>query len=411
MGFRSTITRAQNTESEWKSYFFSYGVLGLGSCFTLVEPAPYEAIGVFLLIFSILRNRAIVSPRHFDEFNAKIFGLVLLFWFFQLSPIVFQTNNISKSLAYAAVTISLMAIGMHLGYLYKSSQSRFKAFIIGYTIAAVFSSLLSIISMIPVIANIGGDILMFAGRPKGLFKDPNVLAPYIIPSVFILLISARNAHGFVRVFLKTLALVCMVGVIVAASRAAWINLATVLLVYFLYSTWRQKIDILKLMLMAITFLFLLVSFFTNYDAVQNIVGLYNTRTTLQDYDSERFSSTEAAFKIGLENPLGVGAGGILFFTKIEPHNTYIKIWSENGQISLIIFSLILCAIAIRGFRLNNNRNQGNMSIILGYALLAGSLINASVIDALHWRHFWVIFGFAMFSSGSCLKTFKQISAN
>ena len=32
------------------------------------------------------------------------------------------------------------------------------------------------------------------------------------------------------------------------------------------------------------------------------------------------------------------------------------------------------------------------------ALLVGVLVNAAVVDALHWRHFWVILGLCVFAS-------------
>lgn len=400
----------KNSHSEWKKYFFTYGILGLGSCFTLIEPAPFELIGTVLLMLSILRNKTQPWSCHFDRYSMNIFGLVILFWILQVAPIAVQTDSFTSSAVYACVTIFLMAIGMHIGYLSRSSESRFKAFIVGYCVAAVFSSIISIISMHPAVASLGGDVLLFAGRPKGLFKDPNVLAPYIVPAVFILFVQARKNRGFANLFMNSLALICMAGVVVAASRAAWMNLAVVMCAYLLASTWRERFKIVRMVLLATVLLCSLASFFINYEALEGIVDLYNSRMALQNYDSDRFSSAEAALQIGLENPLGVGAGEILSHLNIEPHNTYLKIWSENGQISLFLFIGILMAIGIRGYQVNFRDRQPDIAIILGYALLVGSLINAAVIDVLHWRHFWVIFGYTIFSSGARVKFARSNSS-
>jgi O-antigen ligase len=90
---------------------------------------------------------------------------------------------------------------------------------------------------------------------------------------------------------------------------------------------------------------------------------------------------------------------------MAPHNTYARIWAENGPAALILFVLIVAAAWISTFLawLRVRAGAGG-ALAVALALLMGMLINASVVDALHWRHFWVIMCLCIFSSHSWRRT-------
>jgi O-antigen ligase len=84
---------------------------------------------------------------------------------------------------------------------------------------------------------------------------------------------------------------------------------------------------------------------------------------------------------------------------MAPHNTYARIWAENGPAALILFVLIVAAAWACAFQawLRVRATAGSaLAVVL--ALLMGVLVNAAVIDALHWRHFWVLLCLCIFSS-------------
>ncbi len=84
---------------------------------------------------------------------------------------------------------------------------------------------------------------------------------------------------------------------------------------------------------------------------------------------------------------------------MAPHNTYARIWAENGPVALLLFLMIVGAACICSFQAWARSSAGAAgAVAIALALLMGVLVNAAVVDALHWRHFWVIVGLSVFSS-------------
>jgi hypothetical protein len=131
----------------------------------------------------------------------------------------------------------------------------------------------------------------------------------------------------------------------------------------------------------------------------DLLELYVGRTQLQGYDADRFQAARATWELGLRYPLGVGPGDIIRLAGMDPHNTYVRIWAENGPAALLLFLLIIGAASVCAFLAWFNTNARTRDAMAGaLALLMGVLANAAVVDALHWRHFWVIVGLCIFSS-------------
>ncbi|NJR50758.1 MAG: hypothetical protein HC780_15475 [Leptolyngbyaceae cyanobacterium CSU_1_3] len=70
------------------------------------------------------------------------------------------------------------------------------------------------------------DFLTFADRPKGLFKDPNVFGPFLIPVVLYAALEFESSKGkskLAKLGWATLFLLASIGSALSFSRAAWLN--------------------------------------------------------------------------------------------------------------------------------------------------------------------------------------------
>jgi O-antigen ligase len=122
-------------------------------------------------------------------------------------------------------------------------------------------------------------------------------------------------------------------------------------------------------------------------------------------------ATRQAWELGLQYPIGVGPGDItsrMGLAAMDPHNTYLRIWAENGPAALLLF-LVIIATATMGTGLVwfNASGRAREAMAGALALLVGVLVNAAVVDALHWRHFWVILGLCVFASHALYGRFNS----
>ena len=92
-----------------------------------------------------------------------------------------------------------------------------------YIAAAVFSAAIAVLALF--VAFPGHDLLVFGPRAKGLFKDPNVLGPFLVPTALMLLeetVSPRLLRARLPTKLVGLSILT-IGILFAFSRAAWLN--------------------------------------------------------------------------------------------------------------------------------------------------------------------------------------------
>jgi len=376
-----------------------YLLLGASSCVAVVEPAPFEIIALLLMLLYAGQNLA-QAPwwTRVRPFTAAMILLLAVFCVLQLVPVALQARTPGASAFYAGVTTMLIMIGVHLAQLHSRGDVRFFDFLAGYCAAALVSALLAIATFIPSFSALTGDVLLWAGRPKVFFKDPNVFGPYLVPAVLVFMHTAARRHGAATAIYVAMSLVCAAGVIASASRAAWFNLAVALGAYAVFSPRRDKA--VMAMACAAVACALPIAAWVLGSGGGNALDLYSSRTQLQEYDTERFAMAQGAFDIGLRYPAGVGPGEIAtylgFGPGMDPHNTYLRIWAENGPVALLLFAALLLTLFAHAAQEFMAR-RANAAFICALALLAGSLVNATVVDMLHWRHFWVLLAICLFS--------------
>lgn len=398
--------RYRPARPEWNMSRLMYLLLGASSCIALIEPAPFELIALLLMFAQAMRHLEEPWWKRIGPLTATVILLLILFSILQVVPVALQAQSPAKSAFYAAVTTMLIMIGVHLGQLHGRGDARFSDFLAGYAVGAFASAVLALASLHPAVAAVGGDILLWEGRPKVFFKDPNVFGPFLVPATLIFLEAAGRRRGAGVLLFILFALACAAGVVASASRAAWVNLAVAITLYGLLCSMRQKAILAFAAVLAVAATVALAGLLPDVIGT-DALDLYIGRTQLQEYDNDRFEMARGAFEIGLRYPAGVGPGEIAgylgFGPGMDPHNTYVRIWAENGPVGMMLFAavlLLLLAHALQEFL----ARRMNTAFACAFALLAGALVNASVVDTLHWRHFWILLAVCLFSfSGGALR--------
>src|SRR5262249_4401799 len=186
------------------------------------------------------------------------------------------------------------------------------------------------------------------GRATGLFKDPNVFGPFLVPALVYALSRITGAPLRKSIPLLVLMLVIGLAILLSFSRGAWFNMAAATVIcgvlYILTVRGnRARLRFAVLAALGIAALSALVLVALQFDAVS---GLASERASLdQRYDEGpegRFGGQQKAARLILEHPLGIGAQQFVpLYHHEEPHNVYLAMFLNAGWTGGLIFLVLL----------------------------------------------------------------------
>ena len=188
-----------------------------------------------------------------------------------------------------------------------------------------------------------------AGRPKGWFKDPNVFGPYLVVALLYAVTRLQQPGERIRRLAPWAA-------VLACTAVAGICAAL-----FADAGTRRMLDIR--------------------------LG----HNGLQDYDDVRFYTHERALDAGMRLPLGLGAGQSEGTFGYATHSMYLRVLCENGIPGFLLFYILVLGGLARAAWLALGKDHAIAGLhAFAFACMAGILVNGSVIDVIHWRHFWFV---------------------
>ncbi|MBL8211870.1 MAG: O-antigen ligase family protein [Bryobacterales bacterium] len=370
--------------------------VGLAMCLSgvvLVEPAPIDAAIMGLCGLAVLIGQLSFAGAH----SLPAFLLVL----FLFANVVSMADPIEKTrtIWYALVTAYLGAsLFFFAGLLTRHGMPAVRVLMRGYAFAAIYSVALGLggyFNLLP-----GRDILTLYNRPKGLFKDPNVFGPFLIPVAIYALMALQVAQKrWAKVAWAATFLVCTLGVFLSFSRACWLNFAVSLGIYALMFFWSSEsgAQLSARLVAAATFgcvAGILVLALVSVPAVKSMLMIRLGAKGLQSYDTKRFQVHDEALESARRRPLGIGPGQSEIAFAYATHSTYLRVLTENGVVGALAFYALLGASLWRALRLARTARTKRWRS-LGAVLLAcigGVLANSVVIDSIHWRHLWLLLG-------------------
>jgi O-antigen ligase len=347
-----------------------------------VEPAPSD------LVFAVVIAVAFATWR-FDLQRVPLSITLLVSAFLALNLIAsIEVIDPGRAVTFFAISLYLGVLGLWLAG-YVNSVRRARLILIAYLGAAVVSAAVACLALAAPFP--GGELFVTGPRAQGLFKDPNVFGPFLVPAALVLMeeaVGARLLRLSMPVKLALLSIVS-VGVLFSFSRAAWLNFAigTTVLLFVLAlrrGGARKAMGLLAVTLIAGGALFAVT-------AATSSLAFLEQRAAVQVYDTQRFGAQLSGVELASENPLGVGPGQFERVSEISAHSTYVRALAEEGVLGLLVVLALM--VLTLGFAARNAASGVNCYGIGSAALLAswcGLLANSLFVDTLHWRHLWLM---------------------
>jgi len=355
-----------------------FGLLGI----VIVEPAPAD--GVFFVLMAI----ALVN-RRFHLRRAPVAVVVAIGTFAALNLLsAVQVADPERAASYFMITLFVAAVGLWLcGYV--TSRGRAQLVVRAYLVAAVGSAVAGVLALFFPIP--GAELLTEGGRARGLFQDPNVFGPFLIPALLIVVEEIVHPRLLTsRLATKAgMSAILAVGVLFCYSRGAWLNLALGLLAMGVALSLRRGGARRALALV-------LVAAVAGAAMAGAVVATGSgdflaERARPQTYDQQRFSGQRAGLEPAWHYPFGAGPGQFESVAGISAHSTYARVLGEQGFPGLLTL-LVLFGLTLGGALRNAMIGRGTYGI--GSAALLGAwcgmLVNGFFIDTLHWRHLWIV---------------------
>jgi O-antigen ligase len=347
-----------------------------------IEPAPAD-----LILFVVIAV-ALVTGR-FDLRRVPLIVTVLLGVFLALNMLAsVELVDVGRGVTFFAITLYLVVFGLWLtGYVRSAHTAR--VVLRAYVAAAVVSAAVAVLAL--VVAFPGHDVFVRGPRAQGLFKDPNVLGPFLVPAA-LLLLEETVAPRLLRARLGTkvaLLSVLTVGIVFSFSRAAWLNLVVGSFVMFCVLALRRGGGrrAITFVIAAVTATAVLFAAL----AVTSSFAFLTERARFQTYDVQRFGAQLSGVELATKYPLGIGPGQFEQVSPISAHSTYVRALSEEGVLGLLVFlALLLLTLGFAGRNAVVGRDTYGIGSAALLAAWCGLLANSVFIDTLHWRHLWLL---------------------
>src|SRR5215813_3092843 len=366
-------------------------LVGASVAIVFIEPSPYEIatlLATVVFFATGLRMRLVFMPL-----------LLLLFLLnvgYSIAAIaVMDRPNIVSWVAtswYMAVTVVFFAM-----VLSEDTQARLDMLRRGLIVGGVIASLAGIAGYFHLVPG-GYDLLTLYGRARGTFKDPNVLAAFLIlPALFALQSvvsdrlgkSLRNGIAFA---------VMALAILLAFSRAAWGGLiltsAFMLALMVLTSpSHKQRSRIIVIAAVAVVLAAALVAVLLSLDVVAD---MFKQRASLdQGYDSGRFGRFGRHIlgaDMALDLPFGIGPLQFNRYFPEDTHNSFLNAFMSGGWLSGVCYPALIFTTVTIGFRYIFVRVPWQKTYLAIFAAFLGTVGESFIIDTDHWRHFWMMLG-------------------
>jgi hypothetical protein len=364
-----------------------------GACGSIVfiEPSPYEIVLVLAIVVffasGVTLAPALLVPLLLlaaINFGYSIGALELFD-----DPVVLTWILTSWYMATAATFFALV--------LSQQTAERLDALSRGYLVGAVIASLAGIAGYFNLIPG-GADLLTYAGRARGTFKDPNVLGAFLVfPALYAL---QGILEGSLRSAIRN---GCVLGILslaifLAFSRAAWGTFAgsallMIVLMFFAATSPQKRFRIVVLTLVAVLLAIAAIAVLLSFDSIGN---LFKERASFnQPYDSGRFGRFGRHMlgaAMALDYPLGIGPLQFRNFFPEDTHNSFLNAFMSGGWISGILYPVLVFTTAIYSARNVLLRTPWQKTYIAVFSTVFVTILESFIIDTDHWRHYYLLLG-------------------
>ena len=355
------------------------------------EPAPVDVLIMGLVVLLPVIGLVAISR--------SLIMLLALMLTAAAAGVLAATNATDLPLAMTHTGVSLylyVSTFMFAAFVAKSPEAHTRLILNAYVWAAAVAALAGIVGYFDLIAD-AHELLTRYGRATGLFKDPNVFGPFLVPALVYGLSRLTTAPLRKSIPLLGLMLVIGLAMLLSFSRGAWFNLGVAAAIYgalhiLTVRDNRARLKFAVLAVMGIAALSALVLVSLQFDAVS---GLASERASLdQSYDEGpegRFGGQQKAAGLILQNPFGLGAQQFVpQYHHEEPHNVYLTMFLNAGWVGGLLFLALVGTTCVWGLRHAFVRCATQPLFLVVYACFVANVLEGLIIDLDHWRHFYLL---------------------
>ncbi|MEO1365297.1 MAG: O-antigen ligase family protein [Pseudomonadota bacterium] len=388
---RYTVDRVGWLTLAWRIYLVCIGT----SFFVIVEPAPTDALFLLALgtlLLAKLRPVRLIGP-------IETIAILLFVWFTLFSLSSGAILHLFSALRAAGIQMYMILLFLVTAYFAHIGGDRaFRTILIALAVAGVIAASIGIMAYLSIIPHSISGLFFrdeFQTRVSSTFKDPNVLGPFLVPTVLFTLWLALSGTRH-RVRAGAAFVICLFCLVITYSRGAWVHMAISGLLFggFLLLNRRTAMATFGSTLAVIIAALLAASVLSGDIAAWIDDSYLGTRLSLQDYDSERFEAMKLALGWVAERPFGLGPNQVSANYGRYPHNTPINLAVNNGVLAAVGFVLLFLAAVYRCLVKTIQQRAGWIKYAFILSVLMGLMVLINVVPALHWRHMYVVLGLA-----------------
>ena len=385
-GFSSSETAAPRMLALQRTLVWLVGASG---AIVFIEPSPYELVTLVAAVVFFatgLRLRLVFMPL------LLLLFLVNLGYSIGALPVIDKSEVATCFVSswYMAMTVVFLAMVFS-----EDTTARLGMLRQGLVAGALVAASAGIAGYFNVVPG-EHDLLTLYGRARGTFKDPNVLAAFLIlPTLFVLQSVVSN-----RLRLRSMIAlgILALAILLAFSRAAWggvaITSAFVLGLMVLTSQSRaQRSRIIVMSIIAVAIVVMLVTVLLSVDSISE---LFKQRASLdQSYDEGRFGRFGRHIlgaDMALDLPFGIGPLQFHRYFPEDTHNSYLNAFMSGGWLAGVCYAALVFITFIFGFRHVFVRVPWQQTYLAIFAAFLGTVGEGFIIDTDHWRHFWMMVG-------------------
>lgn len=364
--------------------FIFFGML------SLIEPSPYDFLALLaiplwfvggfripksltpiLTLWAIFEAAGFLSLMpYWDEHDAQLYQLQSLYLF---------------------VTTIFFTI-----FFSERSERRARICLDAFTAGALVSAIAGLIGYLN-IAGLASVFTMEEGRVSATFKDPNVFGSYMVLSACYLL--QRVLLGRRRTALSLLGLfVILVGVFVSFSRGSWgaalgACLITTVTAFLTADSLAMRRRVVRMTAIAGVLGGVALGGLLSVPSVRNV--FFQRAEVAQDYDSGvtgRFGNQIRSLPMLIERPLGFGPLRFRLTFGLEPHNSYVGGFANDGWIGGFTWIAIVLLSLVVGVRQMFARSPYRRLAQVYVPTMIVLLVQGLQIDVDHWRQLFLCFG-------------------
>ena len=365
-------------------------LFAFSSFFVLIEPAPVD------ILLLVLAPIFLMAGARIDRSALIPIGLLLLFNVGGLLALIPWAAE-QESVRFVAVSLFVSAAAIFfLALISVRAMPRLAALSSGTIWAGAAASTAGLLGFFNVAGL--GSVFSLYGRASGTFKDPNVLGPFVVLPLLLVIQRLLLGRGnfFVNATLGCLMLVG--GILLSFSRGAWADaVGSITLLFALTFLFAQNSTVRRrVMMISVLGGFVLVTLGPALLGTSAIRDMLEVRASLsQSYDlgeTGRFGNQLRSLGELIELPNGFGPVRFRHNFPEDPHNVYINAFASYGWLGGFSYFGIVIATVVIGWRAVATRSPEQPYFIAIWSTLFIQMIQGFQIDTDHWRQWFMMLG-------------------